>query len=126
PPYRILEAWGCASAWLLRTFRFWAFGGAVVACRERSSLGQLELNAAIAPIGVLVPAGVDRLDFTQPGSDKARRPDALVDQIPHHRDCARRRQIPVRLELAYDDRPHVSVTVTVSRSRPPNASSWIR
>ena len=69
--------------------------GAGVPRQERSPFGQLKLNAAIASIGVLAGAVVNRLKFTETRGDQARRPDAPVDQIPHHRDRARRRQIPV-------------------------------
>ena len=57
---------------------------------ERSALGQLKLNATIAPIGVFGGARVDRLKFAETSSDEAGRLDALVNQIPHHRDSARR------------------------------------
>ena len=63
--------------------------------QERSAFGQLKLNAAIAPIGVLGYAGIDRLKFAEPGGNQAGRLDALDDQILYHGDRARRRQIPV-------------------------------
>src|SRR6478672_1259028 len=41
--------------------------------QECSAFGQLKLNAAIAPIGVLGYAGIDRLKFAKPGGDQAGR-----------------------------------------------------
>ena len=49
--------------------------------QECSAFGQLKLNAAIAPIGVLGGAGIDRLKFAEPGGDQAGRLDAHNDQI---------------------------------------------
>jgi hypothetical protein len=92
----------------------------VVPPRENSPFGQLKLNPTIAAICILSSAGINRLEFAETGRDEARRLDALGDQILYHRDCTRRRQIPVRLELP-DDRPHVGVAVNAQY---PGNLSW--
>src|ERR1700685_1113911 len=63
-----------------------------------SPLRQFQLDAAVVAEGFVAGAGIDRLELAKTGGDQALRRDALADQILHHRDGARRRQVPVRLE----------------------------
>src|SRR5262245_32400478 len=41
-------------------------------------LGQLELDAAVAPVGLLVGRGVERLELAEAGGDQALRRNALA------------------------------------------------
>src|SRR6516165_3407073 len=75
-----------------------------------SPLCQLELDAAIATIGVLGRTAIDRLEFAEPCSHQPGWLDAFPHQVLYDRDCPLCRQIPIRLELP-DDRPHIGMTV---------------
>ena len=61
-------------------------------------LRQLQLDAAVALVGVFGVAGVERLKFGKAGGDQPLRRHAARNQVLHHRDRARRGQLPVRLE----------------------------
>src|SRR6516225_11761620 len=77
---------------------------------NESPLCQLELDAAIATVGVLRRATIDRLEFAEPGSHEPRWFHAFANQVLHHGDRPFRRQIPIRFELS-DDRPHIGMAV---------------
>ena len=75
-------------------------GNRAVTCRfSGSPFSQLELDAAIARRRPR-SRRIDRLEFAEARGDQPLRRYAFADEILHHRDRARRRQIPVRLELA--------------------------
>ena len=79
---------------------------------EPLALGQLELDPAVAGEQIVVGSLVDRLELAEARRRQPVRLDALGDQILHHRDGARGRQLPVRLELAIAvQRPVVGVAV---------------
>src|SRR6202040_544787 len=69
-----------------------------VAAGILSPLRQFQLDAPVVAEGFVAVAGVDRLELAKTGGDQALRRYAFADQILHHRDGARRRQFPVRLE----------------------------
>jgi hypothetical protein len=58
---------------------------------QKSPLGQLELDAAVAPVGILGPAKINWLKFAKSGGDKVLWRYTLANEILHHRDCARGR-----------------------------------
>ena len=64
-----------------------------------SPLRQLQLDAPVAPEGVVGRALIERLEFAEAGRDQALRRDALADQVLHHRDRARR-TVPSSRETA--------------------------
>src|SRR6185295_16325406 len=72
-----------------------------------SAFRQLQLDAAVALVGFLVGRGVERLEFGKAGGDQPLRGYPEKDQILHHGDGARRRQLPVRLEQRRVDWPGV-------------------
>src|SRR5262245_15726858 len=59
--------------------------------KDSSPFGQLELDAAVAPVGILGPAEINRLKFAKPGGNKVLWRYTLANEILHHRDCARGR-----------------------------------
>src|ERR1043166_4044424 len=76
-----------------------------------SPLRQLQLDSAVAAVGVLGPLVVERLELAESGGDQSLRRYPLGDQVLHHRNGARRGERPVRGELGRDDRAHVGVAV---------------
>src|SRR5664279_4463734 len=79
--------------------------------RALSAFRQLQFDTAIALVGFFGGGGVERLEFREAGRDQPLRRHAERNQILHHRDRARRRQFPVRLEQRAADRPHVGMAV---------------
>src|SRR4029453_15865280 len=79
--------------------------------RATSSLRELELDAAVAAIGLLGLVGIDWLEFAEPRRDEPLRRYALADEVLHDRDRARDRKLPVVPELRAVDRPHVGVAI---------------
>src|SRR5690606_32580849 len=79
---------------------------------KRLPLGQLQLDAAVAGVGGVGGALLERLVFAEAGGDGVGRLHALVDEEAHHRDGARRRQLPVVAEAARArERARVGMTV---------------
>src|SRR6185437_230730 len=75
--------------------------GSSLAMTKRSRplpLRQLQLDAAVAFVGLFGVAGVERLKLGEAGGDQPLRRHAARDQVLHHRDRACRRQLPVRME----------------------------
>src|SRR6266702_3905572 len=58
-----------------------SLGGAIAGRDVRSPLGQLELDAAVAAIGVLGRGGLERLELAEAGGDQALRRHAPADQV---------------------------------------------
>ena len=63
-------------------------------------LRELQLDAAVAAVGFVAVAQLQRLELAEAGGHKPLRRHALADEILHDRDGAGRREVPVRLELA--------------------------
>ena len=75
------------------------------------TLRQLELDAAVARLGVFAFAGIERLELAEARRHQMLGRDALADQILDHGDGARRRQFPVRLEGRGLDRIDIGMAV---------------
>ena len=73
---------------------------------------QLQLDAAVALVGLFGGRRIQRLEFGKAGGDQPLCGHAERDQILHHRYRPRRGQFPVRLEhRAVQNRPDVGVAV---------------
>src|SRR5262249_49733457 len=57
--------------------------------RSSSALGQLQLDAPIAPISFFRRAGVEGLELAEARGHEALGRNAAADQILNYRDCAR-------------------------------------
>src|SRR5689334_3095469 len=77
---------------------------------SKSPLGQLEFDAAIAPVGVLARAAFNRLKFAEAGSHEPRWLHPFCHHVLHHRDGPSGGEIPIRSELP-DHRAHVGMAV---------------
>src|SRR6266478_8633515 len=75
------------------------------------SLGQLQLDAPIAAIGILGGTWINRLLVGEARRGEPRRWDAFIDGKTHHRQRAGGRQFPIRRELRIADRATVGVPV---------------
>ena len=60
------------------------------------TLGQLEFDAPIAPVGDLVFTGIERVEFAETGGRQTFGRYVIFDEEFHHRRRPRRRQFPVR------------------------------
>src|SRR5436190_10383594 len=75
------------------------------------ALGELELDATIAGIGLVRLLGIDRLEFTESGGNQVLRRHAPAHQVLDDRYGPPRGKIPVVLELRIIDRADIRVSV---------------
>src|SRR5262249_6130618 len=85
--------------------------------RQPSPLRQLQLERAVAAEGFIGKGRIERLKFAKPGRDKPLGRHPLRDEILHHGDCPRSRQVPVRTVLRRHDRPYVGMSVDTEHPR---------
>src|SRR5690606_13886799 len=79
--------------------------------RPGLTLGQLELDPAVAAEGLFGEAALDRLELAEAGGGQAVRRDAFLDQHLDDLDRAGGRELPVRGEQEGRDRPDVGMAV---------------
>src|SRR5713101_6437467 len=76
-----------------------------------SALGEFHLDPAVAAIGFLGVAGIERLPVREAGDAEPVGRYAFGDRVAHDRYRSGRGQLPVRGELRGIDRPPVGVAV---------------
>src|SRR3569623_2707611 len=90
------------------------FDGAPVprgSSQRKSTVGQLELDAAVLGQRFVTVAGIDRTAVAEARGHQMLRLHAVGGELLQHRDGARRAQLPVRGELRRVDRALVGVAV---------------